>query len=143
MPGGGAAPQTTTSTASHTVPTPQHVTATPAPPSPPAAKGPAPPPPPASGGPKTTGPPPATLHAPTPPTSVAPSAPTPVKSGGTSLFDQIHGGVKLKKTDIVEVEKGTGSTGNALADTLINAMSKYRADITGNDKAEDADDWSE
>lgn len=119
----------------------------PAPPPPPAAKSPAPPPPPPSGG----GPKP-------PPAPMAPSAnaasapgpapPAPVSSGGGggggSIFDQIRqGGIKLKKAEIAEVEKGTASTGNPLADTLINAMSKYRADIAGNDKADDEDDWSE
>jgi len=152
IPGTQHVQQTTISTSTESTdsyvpsppPAPTPAAHAPAPPPPPMAKGPTPPPPPPSGGgPK---PPPAPMapssHAAAAPP--APSAPVSGGGGGGSIFDQIRqGGIKLKKAEIAEVEKGTASTGNPLADTLINAMSKYRADITGNDKADDEDDWSE
>jgi len=127
-----------------------------APPPPPMPSGPKPPPPPVSSGPKPPPPPSVSTHTETPAATTttvsAPPPPAPSSGGGggggggggLSLFDQIkQGGHQLKKAQIAEVEKGTASTGNPLADTLISAMSKYRADIAGNDKAEDEDDWSD
>jgi hypothetical protein len=57
-----------------------------------------------------------------------------------SLLEQIHRGTSLKPAQIKDVQTGSASTGNPLADTLLNAMSKYRVDIEGKDN-DDADDW--
>jgi len=113
-----------------------------------AAAAPPPPPLPSGGGPKPPPPPPAnTGPKPPPPPAAAQTESRSAAStggGGPSLFDQIKsGGVVLKKAQFSEVEKGTASTGNPLADTLLTAMSKYRADIDGNDKDNDEDDWSD
>eukprot|EP01124_Arcella_intermedia_P022895 TRINITY_DN3514_c0_g1_i1.p1 TRINITY_DN3514_c0_g1~~TRINITY_DN3514_c0_g1_i1.p1 ORF type:complete len:537 (-),score=119.35 TRINITY_DN3514_c0_g1_i1:82-1656(-) len=147
--GGGAPPP----------PPPQQISSSaPPPPPPPMAKGPAPPPPPpVGGGPKPPPPPPSGgggggAAAPSAHAAASPAPPPPAPSGGGggggggsgSLFDQIKaGGFKLKAAEIKEVEKGAASTGNPLADTLLNAMSKYRADIAGNDNVEDGDGWSD
>jgi len=105
------------------------------------------------GGPKPPPPPPAVATGskpPAPPPVVAtgpkPPAPPPASSGGgsgggqPSLLEQIQKGTQLKRAEIKEVERGAASTGNALADTLLNAMSKYRVDIEGKDDDEH-DDW--
>jgi len=107
---------------------------------------PAPPPPMVGGGgPKPPPPPPAVGGGPKPPAPPPPSSgisnPKPSGGGGgggTSLLEQIHRGTTLKPAQIREVQTG-GSTGNPLADTLLNAMSKYRVDIEGKD--DDEDDW--
>jgi len=93
--------------------------------------GPKPPPPPpmvSGGGPKPPAPPPPANHG-------ASSKPS-----GASLLEQIQRGTSLKPAQIKDVQTGTASTGNPLADTLLNAMSKYRVDIEGKDN-DDADDW--
>jgi len=122
-----------------------------APPPPPVSSGgggggPKPPPPPAppsvsagGGGPKPPAPPPpvAAGGGPKPP-----APPPPVSSGGSggpSLLEQIQRGTSLKPAQIKDVQTGSASTGNPLADTLLNAMSKYRVDIEGKDN--DEDDW--
>jgi len=119
-----------------------------APPPPPVSGGgPKPPPPPAppsvsagGGGPKPPAPPPPVVAGGGP----KPPAPPPAHSGGgsgggLSLLDQIHRGTSLKPAQIKDVQTGSASTGNPLADTLLNAMSKYRVDIEGKDN--DEDDW--
>lgn len=112
-----------------------------------AGGGPKPPPPPAppsvgagGGGPKPPAPPPPVAAgggpkppAPPPPTSSGGGA------GGPSLLEQIQRGTSLKPAQIKDVQTGSASTGNPLADTLLNAMSKYRVDIEGKDN--DEDDW--
>jgi len=110
-----------------------------APPPPPMASGgggPKPPPPPpmaSGGGPKPPGPPPANHAATSKPSGGG-------GRGELSLLEQIHRGTSLKPAQIKDVQTGTASTGNPLADTLLNAMSKYRVDIEGKDN-DDADDW--
>jgi hypothetical protein len=118
-----------------------------APPPPPvnnaSAGGPKPPPPPpaVSSGPKPPAPPPPVSSGPKPPAPPPPAASGGGSGGGQmSLLEQIQKGTQLKRAEIKEVEKGTASTGNALADTLLNAMSKYRVDIEGKDE-EEQDDW--
>jgi hypothetical protein len=127
--------------------TPVTQAAAPAPPVPGSAGGgPKPPPPPAppsvgagGGGPKPPAPPPVAAGggpkppAPPPPTSSGGGA------GGPSLLEQIQRGTSLKPAQIKDVQTGSASTGNPLADTLLNAMSKYRVDIEGKDN--DEDDW--
>jgi len=91
---------------------------------------PAPPPPPVqSSGPK---PPP-------PPAPAAVSNNNKPAGGGNTLLEQIQKGTNLKSAQVKQVQAGTASTGNPLADTLLTAMSKYRVDIEGKD--DDADDW--
>jgi hypothetical protein len=100
--------------------------------------GPKPPPPPpmvSGGGPKPPAPPP-----PHQANSGAPAKPSGGGGGQMSLLEQIQKGTSLKPAEIKDIQKGAGSTGNALADTLLNAMSKYRVDIEGKDN-DDADDW--
>jgi Wiskott-Aldrich syndrome protein len=114
-----------------------------APPPVPSGGGPKPPPPPPSGGGPRPPPPPATISPkpPTPPAAETQSSLPPSNGGGSgSIFDQLKN-VKLKKAEVNEAERGAASTGNALADTLLTAMSKYRVDIAGKD--DDGDDWSE
>jgi hypothetical protein len=110
-------------------------TAAPPPPPPSGGGGPKPPPPPpmvSGGGPKP----------PAPPPPVKDTAPSKAERGGgqMSLLEQIQRGTSLKPAQIKDVQTGTASTGNPLADTLLNAMSKYRVDIEGKDN-DDADDW--
>jgi hypothetical protein len=125
-----AAYQESTQAASAPPPVPSGGGPKPPPPPPANAGGPKPPPPPANAGPKP----------PTPPAvETASSLPPSNGGGGGSMFDQLKN-VKLKKAEINEADKGA-STGNALADTLLSAMSKYRVDIAGKD--DDGDDWSE
>jgi hypothetical protein len=101
----------------------------PAPPPPAQISGPKPPPPPAQGtGPKPPPPPGPTVGAGKP------------GGGGMSFLDQIHKGTTLRTAQVKEIQAGTTSTGNPLADTLLVAMSKYRVDIEGKDH-DDADDW--
>jgi hypothetical protein len=108
----------------------------------------APPPPPmqsgGGGGPKPPPPPPMQTGGGPKPPAPPPAVSTPKPSGGgggqMSLLEQIHRGTSLKHAQIKEVTAGGASTGNPLADTLLNAMSKYRVDIEGKDE-DDADDW--
>jgi len=126
--------------------TPVTQTAAPAPP-PVSGGGPKPPPPPAppsvgaGGGPKPPAPPPPVVASGGGPKPPAP--PPPAASGGAggslSLLEQIQRGTSLKPAQIKDVQTGSASTGNPLADTLLNAMSKYRVDIEGKDN--DEDDW--
>jgi hypothetical protein len=107
-----------------------------APPPPPVqsgGSGPKPPPPPpmvSNSGPKPPAP---------PPPQQANSKPS-AGGGQMSLLEQIQKGTSLKPAEIKDIQKGAASTGNPLADTLLNAMSKYRVDIEGKDN-DDADDW--
>jgi hypothetical protein len=104
---------------------------------------PAPPPPPVqSAGGKPAPPPPAPAQSsgPKPPPPPGPTANKASGGGNLSLLEQIHRGTTLKPAQVKQVQAGTASTGNPLADTLLSAMSKYRVDIEGKDE-DDADDW--
>jgi len=100
---------------------------------------PAPPPPPAqSSGPKPPAPPPAQPTGPKPPPPPGPTKPS--GGGGVSLLEQIQRGTTLKSAQVKDFQAGKASTGNPLADTLLNAMVKYRGDIEGKDDYGE-DDW--
>jgi hypothetical protein len=132
--------------AATTVPQPPPVqaqaVASPPPPPPMNAGGPKPPPPPPTmtGGPKPPAPPPVSGGPKPPGPPPAPASGGGGGGGAMSLLEQIQRGTQLKPAQIKEVTNGSASTGNHLADTLLNAMSKYRVDIEGKDE-EDQDDW--
>jgi len=65
----------------------------------------------------------------------------PTSGGAGGLLEQIQRGTTLKPAQRTEVQKGTASTGNPLADTLLTAMSKYRVDIEGRDDEQGGDGW--
>jgi hypothetical protein len=104
---------------------------------------PAPPPPPVqSSGPKPPPPPTQQPSGPKPPPPPGPTAAKSTTGGGLSLIEQIQRGTNLKQAQVKQVQAGTASTGNPLADTLLSAMSKYRVDIEGKDNDE-TDDWGD
>jgi len=76
---------------------------------------------------------------------VVPGRGTPAAVSGGSVFDQIKGGVSLKKVDsTVSKPPPPGSRGTiSLTETLLAAMMNHRKDIEGDDQKEDDDGWSE